>query len=139
MEWSARRQAGGQDNAPVMAMPRPLSLAGCLGQFPAMSESKFWATARYDDVPPGKTRAVAVNGRDILLCNSDGQIHAIAALCSHADEPLACGRIRLGWIACPAHGARFDLETGEPLTGPASAPIATYRVRIVDGMIEVAA
>ncbi|CAM5476556.1 Rieske (2Fe-2S) protein [Sphingobium scionense] len=103
-----------------------------------MSESDFRAVACYDDVPLGKTKAVTIDGRALLLCNSDGQIHAIAALCSHADEPLACGRIRLGWIACPAHGARFDLETGEPLTGPASEPIATYPVRIVDGIIEVA-
>ncbi|WP_333882966.1 non-heme iron oxygenase ferredoxin subunit [Sphingobium yanoikuyae] len=103
-----------------------------------MSESNFMAAAPYDEVPLGKTKSVTIDGRAILLCNSDGQIHAIAALCSHADEPLACGRIRLGWIACPAHGARFDLETGEPLTGPASEPIATYPVRIVDGMIEVA-
>ena len=104
-----------------------------------MSETDFVAAAPLDEVPPGKTRAVTVGGRAILLCNSDGRIHAIAALCSHAEEPLACGRIRLGWIACPAHGARFDLETGEALTGPASEPIATYAVRIVDGMIEVAA
>ncbi|WHO38939.1 non-heme iron oxygenase ferredoxin subunit [Sphingobium sp. AP49] len=104
-----------------------------------MSDQDFIATVPLDAVPPGKTKAVTIAGRDLLLCNSDGQIHAIAALCSHADEPLACGRIRLGWIACPAHGARFDLETGEPLTGPASEPIATYPVRIIDGMIEVAA
>lgn len=103
-----------------------------------MSDTAYIAAARIDEVPPGKTRQVRVGDRDILLCNSDGQIHAIAAVCSHAEEPLACGRIRLGWIACPAHGARFDLETGEPLTGPASEPIATYPVRVVGDMIEVA-
>ncbi|AYO79115.1 MULTISPECIES: Rieske (2Fe-2S) protein [Sphingobium] len=103
-----------------------------------MSERDFKMAASLDEVPLGKTKSVTIDGRTILLCNSDGQIHAIAALCSHADEPLACGRIRLGWIACPAHGARFDLETGAPLTGPASEPIATYPVRIVDDMIEVA-
>ncbi len=103
-----------------------------------MRETVFIAVARLDEVPLGRTREVKAAGRDILLCNSDGQIHAIGAICPHAQEPLACGRIRLGWIACPAHGARFDLETGEPLTGPASEPIATYAVRIVGDVIEVA-
>jgi nitrite reductase/ring-hydroxylating ferredoxin subunit len=45
--------------------------------------------------------------------------------------------MRLGWIACPAHGARFDLATGEALGPPANAPIRTFAVRVSDGMIEV--
>lgn len=103
-----------------------------------MSEAHFIAVARAEDVPDGTVTAVEANGRAIMLCHFDGQIYALENMCSHAQEPLACGRMRLGWIACPAHGARFDLETGEPLTGPASEPIATYPVRIVGEMIEVA-
>jgi len=90
------------------------------------------------DIPDGSVHAVEAASRSIMLCHFEGRIHALDNMCSHAQEPLACGRMRLGWIACPAHGARFDLETGEALTGPASDPIATYAVRVVDGMIEVA-
>ncbi|MCI4592009.1 non-heme iron oxygenase ferredoxin subunit [Sphingobium sp. BYY-5] len=90
------------------------------------------------DLPDGMVKAMEVGGRSIMLCRFEGRVHALDNLCTHAEEPLACGRMRLGWIACPAHGARFDLETGEPLTGPATKPVATYAVRIVDGMIEVA-
>lgn len=84
------------------------------------------------------TTAVIVGGQRIVLCQSDGQLFAIEDRCSHADEPLACGRIRNGWIACPAHGGRFDLATGEAIGPPASEPIRTYPVRVVGGMIEVA-
>lgn len=84
------------------------------------------------------TSAVAVGGSRIVLCQFDGGLFAIEDKCSHADEPLACGRIRNGWIACPAHGARFDLATGEVLGPPATEPIRTYAVRVVEGMIEVA-
>ena len=84
------------------------------------------------------TTAVIVGGQRIVLCQSDGQLFAIEDRCSHADEPLACGRIRNGWIACPAHGGRFDLATGEAVGPPASEPIRTYPVRVVGGMIEVA-
>ena len=89
------------------------------------------------DLPPGEQRAVALAGLDVLLINDGSIIHALENRCSHADSPLDCGRVRLGWIACPAHGARFDLETGEALTGPASEPVRVFAVRVVDGTIEV--
>ncbi len=103
-----------------------------------MQDDAFTAVARLSEIAPGKTQRVDMSGRSILLCNSDGRIHAVETLCSHAQESLECGRIRLGWIACPAHGARFDLETGEALTGPATEPIATFPVRILGDIIEVA-
>ena len=87
---------------------------------------------------PVDTQAVAtVAGMQILLINDRGTIHALENRCSHADSPLDCGRVRLGWIACPAHGARFDLATGEALTGPASEPVRVFAVRVTDGTIEV--
>ncbi|MBW8783851.1 MAG: Rieske 2Fe-2S domain-containing protein [Novosphingobium sp.] len=82
--------------------------------------------------------AAKVAGKPVLICRSGGVLYAVANRCSHAEEPLACGRIRRGWIACPVHGARFDLETGEPINPPATSPIATYPVREVDGWVEVA-
>lgn len=103
-----------------------------------MSEKNFVAVAREDDLPANTKQLVDVNGMAILLCHSADRIFAVSNLCSHADEPLDCGRMRHGWVACPVHGARFDLETGEPMNLPATLPIATYAVRIVDGMIEVA-
>lgn len=84
------------------------------------------------------TTSVTVGGARIVLCQSDGQLFAIEDRCSHADEPLACGRIRNGWIACPAHGGRFDLATGEAVGPPATEPIRTYPVHVVCGLIEVA-
>jgi 3-phenylpropionate/trans-cinnamate dioxygenase ferredoxin subunit len=59
--------------------------------------------------------------------------------CSHAEEKLECGRIRNGWISCPAHGARFSLETGEAMNHPATLPIQTFPIRIVDEWVEVQA
>ena len=83
------------------------------------------------------TLATSLAGQAVLVCRSGEDLFAVANLCTHADEPLTCGRIRNGWIACPAHGARFDLETGEVVGPPASAALRTFPVRIVDGMVEV--
>ena len=85
------------------------------------------ATVTSRKVPGGKSASGA-----------DG-LYAIENRCSHADMPLACGRMRNGWIMCPTHGARFDLATGEALGLPASAPVATFAVRVVNGTIEIAA
>ena len=102
-----------------------------------MSEKTYVAVAGKDDVAPGGSLVVTVNGRSILLCNSKDRIFAVANKCSHADEPLECGRVRAGWISCPAHGARFDLATGRAMNPPAKDPIETFAVRIVGEAIEV--
>ena len=103
-----------------------------------MSEAEYSAAVRADGVANGTAVAHEINGRSILICNSNGQFFAIENKCSHAEEPLACGRIRNGFIACPAHGARFDLETGVALTPPATDAIQTFALRVSGGWIEVA-
>jgi 3-phenylpropionate/trans-cinnamate dioxygenase ferredoxin subunit len=103
-----------------------------------MSDTNFVAVAKLDDVPPGKTLVVEAGGKSIVLVNSRDQIFAVINRCSHAEEPLACGRARNGWIACPVHGARFDLETGAVMNPPATQPIKTFTVRVVGDTIEVA-
>lgn len=89
------------------------------------------------DIPPGAKKAVQVGDRCILICNSNQRFYAISNVCSHAEKPLERGRMSANWIACPTHGARFDLATGKALNPPAVKPIATYQVRVVDGWIEV--
>lgn len=89
------------------------------------------------ELPPGTKKAVQVDGRCVLICNANAQLYAISNTCTHADKPLERGRMSASWIACPAHGARFELATGRALNPPAVKPIATYPVRVVDDWIEV--
>jgi nitrite reductase/ring-hydroxylating ferredoxin subunit len=83
-------------------------------------------------------KVVVAGGRSILIVHHGGRLFAIENRCSHAEQPIECGRVRYGWIACPAHGAKFDLETGDALTAPATTPIATFPIRVVGDRIEVA-
>lgn len=103
-----------------------------------MTEKNFVDVAALEDLPANTKMVVQVDGKPVLLCNSDDRIFAVTNICSHAEEALDCGRMKRGWIACPVHGARFDLETGEALNPPATRPIATYEVRIAGDRIEVA-
>lgn len=70
----------------------------------------------------------------MALYNVDGQYFAIEDRCSHADAPMADGYVhkRELCVACPWHGAEFDLRTGKALTPPACEDIAAYPTR-VDG------
>lgn len=103
-----------------------------------MSEKTFVAVAKVGDVPAGTKIVVHANGEEILLCNTADRLFAVQNLCSHAYEKLDCGRMRNGWLSCPVHGARFDLETGQPINPPAVMPIKTYEVRVIGDTIEVA-
>lgn len=98
----------------------------------------FVRVLELSELPHGSKTVITVNDKPLLLCNWKEQIFAVSNICSHADEKLECGRMSNGWIACPVHGARFDLATGKAKNPPATRPIATYSVRVVDGWIEVA-
>jgi len=104
-----------------------------------MTGPTFTAVTPLAEVPQGSVKRVAIGGLSILLIHTADGIFAVENRCSHAEQPLECGRVKNGWISCPTHGARFDLETGEPLGGPAELPIATFAVRVAEDMIEVAA
>ena len=98
----------------------------------------FARVLRVSELPAGEKKAVDVGGASVLVCNSNDRLYAVSNVCSHAQERLECGRMSRGWIACPVHGARFDLATGRAMNPPAKDPIATYEVRIVEDWIEVA-
>lgn len=88
--------------------------------------------ARKQEIPPGTTRRVVVNGADILLCNVGGNLYAVEDVCSHDGGALDQGELEDNRIMCPRHGAYFDVRTGEALTLPAVMPVRTYVVSIND-------
>ncbi|MEO6716795.1 MAG: non-heme iron oxygenase ferredoxin subunit [Novosphingobium sp.] len=102
-----------------------------------MSDKTYIEAAKLDEVPSGTKKLVTLNGIEVLVCNSKDKLYAVRNLCSHAHEKLDCGRMKNGWISCPVHGARFDLESGAAMNPPAVMPLETYPVRVVGDTIEV--
>jgi 3-phenylpropionate/trans-cinnamate dioxygenase ferredoxin component len=100
-------------------------------------ESSFSRVLNVSEVPPGTKKAVDVAGKSILVCHLNDRLYAVSNICSHAQEKLECGRMSRGWIACPTHGARFELATGRAMNPPAKQPIATYEIRVVEDWIEI--
>jgi 3-phenylpropionate/trans-cinnamate dioxygenase ferredoxin subunit len=89
------------------------------------------------DFPPGSTKIVRQGSLFVGVYNCGGQLYAIEDRCSHDDGPLCEG----DWdedlcrVICPRHGSAFDLSTGTPRSLPATEPVETYPVRVVDGAI----
>jgi 3-phenylpropionate/trans-cinnamate dioxygenase ferredoxin subunit len=82
---------------------------------------------------------VAIEGRAVMLCRSGGELYALDDLCPHSGARLALGSLAGRIVACPLHGARFDLATGACLSPRMGlAAVVAHEVRVVDGWIEVA-
>src|SRR6059058_1819711 len=83
----------------------------------------------------GASQAMQINGWPILVCLSAGAPYAVINRCTHADSPLAGGRVRRGAIICPTHGAIFKLASGECVGASPYAPLKVFEARITDGWI----
>ena len=86
------------------------------------------------DLEPGAARRFDVGDHRIALVRIGDDFYAIGDRCSHADYSLSEGEV---WekereIECWKHGSTFSLESGEPQTLPATAPVPVYDVT-VDG------
>ena len=89
------------------------------------------------DVPdPGKT-LVEVDGEMIALFHVGEAWYALDDVCTHDGGPLADGELRDYKIACPRHGAKFDIRSGAALTMPAVRPTRANEVKVDDGGVWV--
>jgi len=70
------------------------------------------------ELAPGGMKAVELAGRELVICNCDGNFHALDRRCGHMNAPLELGTLEGSILTCPMHCARFDAATGEALSGP---------------------
>jgi 3-phenylpropionate/trans-cinnamate dioxygenase ferredoxin subunit len=88
----------------------------------------------------GQDEALKVEVGDVAIAivkDSSGTVHAIGDTCTHGDISLSEGFVEGETLECWAHGSKFSLLTGKPLSLPAYEPVPVYRVTIVDGDVYV--
>lgn len=103
-----------------------------------MTEPIFHPALRLTELPPGRMRCLTIAGREVLICHAREGVFAVDNICTHALTRMDEGRLRGVRLFCSLHGASFDIRDGRVLGGPASRPLPSYPVRVVEGMIEVA-
>ena len=90
----------------------------------------FIKIAEVNQVADGVVKKFIVKDKIIAVANVGGEFFVIDDTCSHAQCSLSRGRLNGKELACPCHGAKFDVKTGKALTLPATVPVASYEVKI---------
>jgi len=72
-----------------------------------------------------------------VVKDSAGDVFAIGDTCTHGDISLAEGFVEEDTLECWAHGSKFSLKTGKPLTLPAYEPVPVYQVEVSGGDVHI--
>jgi nitrite reductase/ring-hydroxylating ferredoxin subunit len=70
---------------------------------------------------PGSMLKADILGHTIIMTNVDGRFYAMDGICSHGFADLSRGRLEGYILECPLHRARYDVRTGEVVSGPIGA------------------
>lgn len=104
---------------------------------PSLEPRQFQPVLATSDLEPDTPHRVEHAGVAVVLIRRGERIFAIGDHCPHLAAPMSQGWLYRGELVCPWHGSRFDLNTGAPANGPATAPLACYETRVKDGRIEI--
>lgn len=96
-----------------------------------------WRDVAQASLPDETVLAARVGETLIAVARVGDDWHAVEAWCTHAECPLTDGWVEGTAIRCACHGALFDLTTGEPLEGPALAPVRVFPTRVSGDRVEV--
>lgn len=105
-----------------------------------MTEMTTQRLCALDELPDGGARRFDVAGHRIAVIRIGDDVYAIGDECSHQNVSLAEGEVdeEERTVECWKHGSEFSLDTGEPLSLPATHPVPRYEVSVQDGQVMVA-
>jgi metal-sulfur cluster biosynthetic enzyme/nitrite reductase/ring-hydroxylating ferredoxin subunit len=92
--------------------------------------SEFVRIAKTTDLSDPGQMLAEVEDRIVVLFHVGGQFFCIDDVCTHDGGPLSEGRLENHAIACPRHGAKFDIRSGKALTMPATVDTAAHEVKV---------
>lgn len=94
--------------------------------------SNFLPVAKISEVADPGSLLVEVEERLVVLIRAAGHFYALDDVCTHDGGPLSDGPLDAneGTIACPRHGAKFDIKTGAAVTMPATKPTIAHEVKV---------
>ncbi len=91
-----------------------------------------------DELSPSTAKKVVVDGVAVaVVMDSAGAVHALGDTCTHGDISLSEGFVEDDTLECWAHGSKFSLTSGKPLTLPAYEPVPVFAVEITDGDVYI--
>jgi len=120
------------------ALVAALHIAAAWRERETAAQGGDWITVGPPDAIPDQAARIvmATNGERIAVFRDGNQVGALTNLCAHQNGPLGEGRIINGCVTCPWHGYEYRLDDG-CAPPPFTEKLATYRLRLRDGVIEV--
>ena len=92
--------------------------------------SEFVRVASVSEIPdPGKAM-FEVDERLVVVIHVSGLFYCIDDVCTHDGGTLGDGELCRHEIACPRHGAKFDVRDGKALTMPATERTGAHEVKV---------
>ena len=106
-----------------------------------MRESEHVRVGTLAELPEGEIRAFDLPAARVAVAHDERRLFAFGETCPGHGCALAEGTFddRSARVSCTACDSVFDLETGEPVEGPARDPLPLCSALEVDGWIEVSA
>jgi 3-phenylpropionate/trans-cinnamate dioxygenase ferredoxin subunit len=103
------------------------------------ADGNAFAIGPIADLDDGAARRFDLAGTPVCVVRIGDRVHAIGDVCTHQDISLSEGEVEVGdcTIECWKHGSAFSLETGAPLTLPATRPVPVYPVTVDDDEVTV--
>jgi len=94
--------------------------------------TEFVTVAKTSEVPDPGSLLIEVDDRLLVLIHAAGHFYALDDICTHDGGPLSDGPVDTeeGTIACPRHGAKFDVKSGAAVTMPATKPTVAHEVKV---------
>ena len=94
--------------------------------------SSFVEVANVSEVADPGSMLVEVEDRLVVLIHAAGHFYALDDVCTHDGGPLSDGPVDAegGTIACPRHGAKFELKSGAAVTMPATKATVAHEVKV---------
>jgi len=91
------------------------------------------------EIPEGEVRAYDLPTGRVAVAHDERRLFGFAESCPGEGCALAEGSFddRSAQLTCAACESVFDLETGEPIEGPARDPLQLFTARDVDGWLEI--
>jgi 3-phenylpropionate/trans-cinnamate dioxygenase ferredoxin subunit len=101
--------------------------------------NSFLPVAKVSEISDPGSMLVEVEDRLVVLIHAAGHFYALDDVCTHDGGPLSDGPLdpKAGTIACPRHGAKFDIKTGAAVTMPATKPTIAHEVKVEGDQIFV--
>jgi 3-phenylpropionate/trans-cinnamate dioxygenase ferredoxin component len=97
----------------------------------------FVKTIAVQAIPDPGRELLEIADRVVVLIHVGGEFFCIDDVCTHDGGPLSEGRLDDHTIACPRHGAKFDIRNGRAVTMPATEDTAAHQVEVRDGWVWV--